>query len=161
MKFIFTAPGDDGELGIASEYEILSSYDISDLMNSNRDEIKNKSLEIDIVSSSFDREFSVLKPKQGGFLEYFLLNVSSYDVSKTFSIKIRAIDPAGNVGKWSWPLTIKMEEGIELSPQLRHYKTANANLLVSSDGKKMQNDKPFSKFFIGFLSIYFCLQKSK
>ncbi len=71
---------------------------------------------------------------------------------KTFSIKIRAVDASGNFGKWSWPLTIKLTNEIELSPQVRHYSSSESlNYQISNDGKK--NGKQFSKFFIGFISI--------
>ena len=152
VKFTFTSPGDDGDLGVASEYQIICSYDINDLLDEKHDN-QNKSLPIYIISSSFDR--SVLnKPNQAGFSEYFLLNTSSYE-GKAFSLKMRAVDASGNCGKWTWPLTIKLTDEIELSPQLRHYSSIESSLSLLNEKKKNENskEKRFSKFFIGFISM--------
>ncbi len=156
VKFAFTAPGDDGDLGVASEYQIICSYEMNDLLDDANDN-QNNSLPIYIISSSFDR--SVLnKPNQAGFAEYFLLNTSSYE-GKTFSIKMRAIDASGNCGKWTWPLTIKLSDEIELSPQLRHYTSNQSSSYLLNEKKVNGNnkEKQFSKFFIGFISKKFIL----
>jgi hypothetical protein len=162
VKFTFTAPGDDGELGLASEYEILSSYDMNYLIDNHHDfehenpEKQNKSLPVNIVSSSFDRN-TTNKPNQGGFEEHFVLKTSEYKDYKTFSIKIRAVDAAGNYGKWSWPLTVKLSDDIELSPQLRHVSSHESpKHLLPNEAKTTISgkQKSVSKFFIGFISNF-------
>jgi hypothetical protein len=147
---MFTAPGDDGDLGVASEYQIICSYDMNDLLDGS-----NMSLPVYIISSSFDTS-ALNKPNQAGFAEYFLLNTSSYE-GQTFSIKIRAIDASGNCGKWTWPLTIKLSDEIELSPHLRHFSSSESSFYLLNEKNMNGNgrEKQFSKFFIGFISKKF------
>lgn len=139
--------------------------DANDLINDN-DEIdnhkNNSSLPVNIISSSFNTS-SLMKPNQAGFLEYFLLNTSSYEGAKTFSIKIRAIDASSNCGKWTWPLTIKLGDQIELSPQLKHFVLSENSKFLTDEKKLSQggNEKHLSKFFIGFISKFFTFKNKE
>ena len=165
VKLVFTAPGDDADLGTAIYYDIKCSYDLEYLIryessneNSTEDEYI---LPISLASSSFKN----YKPNQGGTKEYFVLITDIYSSNEDIlGLKLRASDASGNLGEWSNMVIVKLNNEIKFSPHMNHF-AVGANKLAAYTAEKstlmkMKEDRYFYYFliFIACLSLILIVQ---
>lgn len=157
VKIVFTAPGDDSDLGTAIYYDIKCSYDLDYLIDYEDEKSKTTPSTMRITSSNatttttttttsneddgdlvefmlpislVSASFKDYKPNQGGSREYFVLNTDIYSSGEDIvGIKIRAADASGNLGQWSNLVTIKLNSNLKFS----------ANVKPATDGAIKQN----------------------
>jgi hypothetical protein len=122
FQLSFTAPGDDGDMGRCTRYEIKIMTNPVTLLYEENDEYKKPkdykiphdyNLNFEIISDS--------KPNEYGKKEKIRLKLNKVEIDLV-SIKIRAIDENENKGEWSSVVSIKLNTNeIKLADGIRNY----------------------------------------
>lgn len=99
VQFEFTAPGDDGDFGVADLYEIIIGTNPMKVLDAHEFTLNSTDfIVLQLISSTFSRN---LTPNLNGSKENFMIKIPQENMQKVIAIKIRAIDEYGNKGDWS------------------------------------------------------------